>query len=660
MAELQPALARHHYVSPSSWRRRARAGAAVRWTCVGRLDELGLSRRARDACRTGAPSPTCSASPSLVTTDGDGGVARVRERLPAPRLAGGAGRPGWPRARRLRRKVAALPVPLLDVRPGRPAAARAAHRRTSTTSTGRSSALHRSSADAWGGFLWRQRPTPAPRRCADSLRSGAASGSARYPLDTLVVGRRFDLRGRGQLEGARRELQRVLPLRPGAPGAVPARAGVRRRRRGPGRGRTASRTARAPGRSPCPARSTAAPFPDLDDAERVRHKGELRLPEPAAVAVGRARRGVRAAAARRRPHRDRLRPAVRAGRGGPAGLRPVRRRRALGPGQPAGLGDLRVGAARHVVALLHAGGTRRWRTLSLDIRRWLLPRLGSCWTESTHEHRRHTTSSSSGLGALGSSTAWHAARRGLVACWASSSSSSATTAARRTTPRGSSGTATTPPPTSRLTFAAYDDWADLEARDRRAVRHGDRWGRPVPARRRDPDGRLHRRRWTPAACLRGARRRRGRRAVAAVRTCPTGTDALYQARTGIVPAARGTAAMQRQAPRHGAGCATTPASRRSCPAPTASTSSRPTAVSARARRRHRRRVDRAAARTARRRPAADRDRGAGHLLRARRPAAVRPERLPGVDLDGRPVLLRVPDLRRGDRQGRAGLRRARR
>ena len=47
-------------------------------------------------------------------------------------------------------------------------------------------------------------------------------------------------------------------------------------------------------------------------------------------------------------------------------------------------------------------------------------------------------------------------------------------------------------------------------------------------------------------------------------------------------------------------------------------------------------------------------------FRPARPAAVRAGPVPGVDLDGRPVVLRVPDVRRADSEGRAGLRRARR
>ncbi len=88
-------------------------------------------------------------------------------------------------------------------------------------------------------------------------------------------------------------------------------------------------------------------------------QGRARLPEPDAVLLRRPRRGLRAAAASPStgPDIDCLLlfdpDAVRRDR-----LRPVRRGRLLGPGQPAGLGDLRVGAARDVVARLHAGLVR--------------------------------------------------------------------------------------------------------------------------------------------------------------------------------------------------------------------------------------------------------------------------------------------------------------
>ena len=102
---------------------------------------------------------------------------------------------------------------------------------------------------------------------------------ARYPLATLRRAARLDLRRRRELEGARRELQRVLPLRHAAPGAVrhrsrvPCAAAARH-----STGSAASPSATARGRSPRPARAHGQPFPGLDADERERHKGELVYP----------------------------------------------------------------------------------------------------------------------------------------------------------------------------------------------------------------------------------------------------------------------------------------------------------------------------------------------------------------------------------------------
>ena len=71
----------------------------------------------------------------------------------------------------------------------------------------------------------------------------------------------------------------------------------------------------------------------------------------------------------------------------------------------------------------------------------------------------------------------------------------------------------------------------------------------------------------------------------------------------------------------------------------------------------RRRLDQRAARPVRPAAAADDHQGAGHLLRLPGPGRLRAGPLPGLDLDGRPVLLRLPDLRRGRPEGRRGLRR---
>jgi Rieske 2Fe-2S family protein len=62
------------------------------------------------------------------------------------------------------------------------------------------------------------------------------------------------------------------------------------------------RTVKAPGPSPSAGTTDRAPFPDLDEHERVRHKGELDLPQPAAQPVGRARGRIQAHAPGDRSH----------------------------------------------------------------------------------------------------------------------------------------------------------------------------------------------------------------------------------------------------------------------------------------------------------------------------------------------------------------------
>ena len=167
--------------------------------------------------------------------------------------------------------------------------------RTSTTSTRPSSGCTRSRVDTWGGFLFLHL---TPRWRAPPLRDalGAVPGPGRAATRSTrwSSARRLTYDVRGQLQGRAGELQRVLPLRRRAPGAGPAGAGVRPRRRRPRLGR----------RHPAPRGRL--------DVHRVRHvgpravrrarrrragaaQGRAGLPQPDAEPVGRPRRGVHAA-----------------------------------------------------------------------------------------------------------------------------------------------------------------------------------------------------------------------------------------------------------------------------------------------------------------------------------------------------------------------------
>ena len=123
---LQPALDRHHYVDAASFRRESDM-LRREWTCIGRLDDLGLAR-------SGGVIPnrravvTYLGESVIVTADATGSlhafanVCRHRGSQLVPVEAGAADRA-------VRREVVAMPVPLLDVRPRRPTDACPAHRR---------------------------------------------------------------------------------------------------------------------------------------------------------------------------------------------------------------------------------------------------------------------------------------------------------------------------------------------------------------------------------------------------------------------------------------------------------------------------------------------------------------------------------------------------
>jgi sarcosine oxidase len=155
-----------------------------------------------------------------------------------------------------------------------------------------------------------------------------------------------------------------------------------------------------------------------------------------------------------------------------------------------------------------------------------------------------------GLGALGSSTAWHAARRGLRVIGLEQFELGHDRGASHDTSRILRHSYHTPAYVD-LTFAAYDDWATLEAEAGESfvtVTGGvDLFpaGAVIPI--SDYTTSLDARS-VPYELL-------GTDDVAArwpQLALPDGTTSLFQARTGIVPAARGTAAMQRRAVAHGA------------------------------------------------------------------------------------------------------------
>ena len=327
---------------------------------------------------------------------------------------------------------------------------RAAHRGRRRLRRRPASRCTRSASTRGAASLWSTCTPTAQPSLRRRARSGARTGCGATRSTALVVGRRLDYDVARQLEGARRELQRVLPLRPGAPRAGrgwcrPSAGGGA----GPRLGRTASRTARAPGRSPCPAPPTAAPFPDLDEDERCGTRASWSTRTCCCRCRPTTSRRSCCEPLGGGPHPGRLRPAVRARRGGQAeaSTRPT----------PPSFWDLVNRQDWAICESVQRGmssrayrraGTPRWRTRRLDIRRWLLPRLASR-AVSERERRRRIEYAVVGLGALGSATAWQLARarRERRRARAVRARARARRLARHA--RGSSGTATTRPTTSR-------------------------------------------------------------------------------------------------------------------------------------------------------------------------------------------------------------------
>ncbi|MGL5811307.1 MAG: aromatic ring-hydroxylating oxygenase subunit alpha [Nocardioides sp.] len=189
---LQPALDREHYVSPDSWLREREQVLLRSWTCAGRLDELGLATP-----DTGKLAPKRLAvvevlgESILVTTDPDGrlhahyNVCRHRGSQVVPVEYGGE--PVCRRAAALRCPYHSWVYELdgrLKLAPHLEDA-QGGHLETADLS------LHRVGVDRWGGFLWlnlTDDPDDPDETLIQAL--GRVPEKVRnYPLDSLVVGR---------------------------------------------------------------------------------------------------------------------------------------------------------------------------------------------------------------------------------------------------------------------------------------------------------------------------------------------------------------------------------------------------------------------------------------------------------------------------------------
>ncbi len=275
--QLQAALPRHHYVDPRSWQVERERVLVRTWTCVGRLDGLGLDRPGRLAV------VEVAAESVVLTRDGSGrlhalgNVCRHRGSQVVPHLPG-------------------EPPPACDARSLRCAyhswtygldgrLLRAPHTEGVEDFDPGRFGLHRAGVETWGGFAFVALHAPGGDAGSGGLRAQLGpivERVRRYPLDRLVTARRivYDVAANWKViaenynecyhcAGVHPELTKLVPAF-GRGGGGPEGTGLDWDAGIPHR--DGAWTFSFSGTSP------RTPFPDLDESERVRHKGELVYP----------------------------------------------------------------------------------------------------------------------------------------------------------------------------------------------------------------------------------------------------------------------------------------------------------------------------------------------------------------------------------------------
>jgi hypothetical protein len=275
------------------------------------------------------------------------GPGGALQRLPPPRVPTGARlRPGA-----LRRRDP-LPLPLLDLYPRRRPPDRAVPGGRRRPHQGRSLPVPRRC-----GHLGRVRVRPSHTGRGEGRGSlagrpvGWSAGATAALPARRAPGRAADrVPRRRELEGPAGELQRVLPLRSGPPRALSPRARVQAAgRRGPRLG-----ARRSPPRRGLDLHRQRDDHPrPVRGTERRRagpSQGRADLSQPHAQPLRRPRGRLHHPASWTRPHHGAVRVPLPPGGDGQGRVRPLGCGGLLGPGQPAGLGHLRVGAAGHELA----------------------------------------------------------------------------------------------------------------------------------------------------------------------------------------------------------------------------------------------------------------------------------------------------------------------
>jgi glycine betaine catabolism A len=266
---LQPVLPAAMYVDRDAWLRERDRVLFRSWFCVGRLLDLGLDRPDRLAVVDVAGESV------LVTADGSGvlhaayNVCRHRGSQLVP--VDPAQRPPEPCASQVLRCPYHSWTYALDGR-----LLKAPHTADVEDFDPATFGLNPVAVDTWGGFCF-VHLTPATADALDAEVAAVADRLRRYPLDELVVGRRFEYDVAANYKviaenynecyhcgPVHPELCRLVPAFAGGgdgldwDGGVPHRDGAW----------TFTMTGTTDRR----------PFPGLDEHERTRHKGELIYP----------------------------------------------------------------------------------------------------------------------------------------------------------------------------------------------------------------------------------------------------------------------------------------------------------------------------------------------------------------------------------------------
>lgn len=273
MGELQAALAREHYVDEATHRLEHERVLLREWTCIGRLSDLGLAKPGSAVLLPERLAVVDLLGESvLVTTDAAGelhghyNVCRHRGSQVVP-VEPGSPAPAPCAARSLRCPYHSWTYALDGT---------LMHAPHTDDVDLPAFALHPVGAATWGGWLWlNASPADAPS-LLDAL-APVPANVVRYPLDTLVVGRRlvYDVAANWKVIAENyNECYHCGPVHPELSRLVPAFAGG---------GADLDWENGVPHREGAwtftmSGTSDRAPFPDLDEHERVRHKGELVYP----------------------------------------------------------------------------------------------------------------------------------------------------------------------------------------------------------------------------------------------------------------------------------------------------------------------------------------------------------------------------------------------